>query len=59
MHTEDKKEESFKCKMCGSKSTDTPGVCCGGERKPAGGEMKCEACEHKHKEDGSCDCGCK
>jgi len=56
---ENKKEQNFKCEMCGSKSTEIPGTCCGAERKPVEMAVKCESCSHEHKSDGSCDCGCK
>lgn len=46
-------DKKYKCENCGSESMGEAGDCCGGERK-----MCCEKCDHSHKEDGSCDCGC-
>ena len=51
MNTSDTK---FTCTSCGSESKGTPGTCCSGaERKEV-----CHQCDHAHKDDGSCDCGC-
>jgi hypothetical protein len=53
--TEEKKEARFVCRSCGSESKGTPGTCCGGKPR----EKVCTTCGHLHKEDKSCDCGCK
>lgn len=42
-------ENKYKCEMCGSESVDTPGTCCGQERKAVNSEM-----EHNHKEGEVC-----
>lgn len=52
--TENKKEAKFVCRSCGSESKGTPGTCCGGKER----EKVCESCDHLHKEDKTCDCGC-
>lgn len=61
-------EEKFVCKSCGSKSSGTPGACCGaernekkeaGEKGEAGSEHKCSTCGMGHKQDGAQACGCK
>lgn len=59
-------EKKYKCGMCGSESTGTPGTCCGGERKEVVSNV-CVACEtgkgehhhgdehkHDHKEGEKC-----
>ena len=51
---EEKKEDKFICRTCGSESKGTPGTCCGGKPR----EKACAMCGHLHKEDGKCDCGC-
>lgn len=52
--TQDKKEEKFVCRSCGSESSGNPGTCCGGKER----EKVCGMCSHLHKEDKTCDCGC-
>lgn len=46
-------QKNYICTNCKSQITGNPGTCCNMERKE-----KCSSCEHAHKEDGSCDCGC-
>jgi len=46
--------KEYKCAMCGSVSKDTPGTCCGAERKEVASNV-CVACqtgkgEHTHGE---------
>lgn len=36
--------KEYKCAACGSMSKDTPGTCCGGERKEVASNV-CVACE--------------
>ena len=43
--------KEYKCNSCGSTSVDTPGMCCGGERKEV-----CKTCGEARKEDGTCGC---
>lgn len=51
-------EKKYKCEMCGSESTGTPGTCCGGERKPID-DSKMDKMEHNHKEGETCHtCNC-
>jgi len=54
-------EKKYKCEMCGSESSDTPGTCCGKERNPSesnsctvedSNETKTE---HTHKEGETCE----
>jgi len=50
-------EKKYKCGMCGSEAIDTPGTCCGGERKAV--ESKMKNMEHNHKEGETCKvCSC-
>ncbi len=37
-------DKEYKCEMCSSTSKDTPGTCCGAERKEAPSNV-CVACE--------------
>ena len=45
-------ETKYKCEMCGSESVDTPGTCCGRERKAV--NSKTETMEHNHEEGETC-----
>lgn len=38
-------ETKYKCEKCGSESVNTPGTCCGGERKA------CDTCNAENTED--------
>ena len=47
--------KEYKCAMCGSVSKNTPGTCCGAERKEVASSNVCVACqtgkgEHTHGE---------
>lgn len=51
--------------MFGKKHNETGNVCmacqcpCEMHKEHQHGDNKCEQCGHEHKDDGSCDCGCK
>lgn len=47
-------DKKYKCGSCGSEAMGEAGTCCGMARKEC-----CKMCDHVHKEDGTCDCGCK
>lgn len=46
---EETTEKTHTCPGCGSESTESPGTCCGAERRE-----KCSKCGHTHKEKGGC-----
>lgn len=45
-------EKKYKCEICGSESVNTPGICCGRERKAM--DSKMSNMEHNHKEGETC-----
>ncbi len=51
-------QKKYKCGMCGSESSDTPGSCCGKERNPSNPEscvVDDNKTEHTHKEGEVCE----